>query len=63
MFPLFCSLFIALAPFGLIGRGLRCSAQNNAIVKIVGVVVKIVKENMDGTPALSNKSVIATAKC
>jgi hypothetical protein len=46
----------------LIGRALRCSAQNSAIVKIVGVVVKIVKENMDGTPALSNESVIATAK-
>jgi hypothetical protein len=42
----------------LIGRELRCSAQDGAIVKIVSAIVKIVK----GNAAVSNKSVIATAK-
>jgi hypothetical protein len=36
-------LLIALAPSDLIGRELRCSAQDGEIVKIVGAIVKIVK--------------------
>jgi hypothetical protein len=60
MFPLCCSLFIAFAPFGL--DRARATLQRAKQRNCKGAVVKTVKENMDGAPALSNKSVIATAK-